>query len=155
MKYHIMRHFIRICTVCKYKIDIQRKKCHNVLEIITCNPSVYKMDHPDFIVCGLMENPIGLKRVNILYIQKFRDDFIFSKSVKRHICNFKNLRLGHDLPIPINVRLISLFCESFIFMKLGTCAKFREINPRKNFRTYSKWLGIRSCSTSLKNAHRL
>ena len=30
-------------------------------KIITCNPSIYKMDHSDFIVCNFMENSIGLK----------------------------------------------------------------------------------------------
>ena len=32
--------------------------------ITTCNPSIYTMVHPDFIVCSFMENSIGLKRVN-------------------------------------------------------------------------------------------
>ena len=33
------------------------------LEIINCDPSVYTMDHPDFInVCRLMENSIGANR---------------------------------------------------------------------------------------------
>ena len=46
----------------------------------------------------------------------FRTNFIF-----RPICDIKNLQLGHDLPISISVndRVISLFCEGFIFMKLG------------------------------------
>ena len=34
------------------------------LEIITYVPSVYTVDHPDFIVCSHMENSIGLKREN-------------------------------------------------------------------------------------------
>ena len=29
----------------------------------------------------------------------FRENFIFANSVKRHICNNKSSRLGHDLPI--------------------------------------------------------
>ena len=36
------------------------------LEIITCDPSIYTMDHPDFIVCNFMENFIGLKWVKEL-----------------------------------------------------------------------------------------
>ena len=32
-------------------------------EIITSDPSVYTMDHPDFIACSFMEYSIGLKRV--------------------------------------------------------------------------------------------
>ena len=34
------------------------------LEIITLDPSIYTMDHSDFIVCSFMENSNGLKRVN-------------------------------------------------------------------------------------------
>ena len=34
------------------------------LQIITCDPSTYSMDHPDLIVCRFMENSIRLKRVN-------------------------------------------------------------------------------------------
>ena len=33
------------------------------LEIITYDPSLCRMDHPDCIVCSFMENSIGLKRV--------------------------------------------------------------------------------------------
>ena len=40
----------------------------------------------------------------------FRANFIF-----RPICDIKNLRLGHDLPLSVNDRVISLFCEGFIF----------------------------------------
>ena len=63
MKCHIMQHFIKVCTVCWNKIDLLRKK-YNLFLIITCDPSIYTMDHPDFIVCSFMENSIGLKRVN-------------------------------------------------------------------------------------------
>ena len=37
---------------------------------MTCDPSRYIMDHPDFIVCSFMENSIGLKRVKINLITK-------------------------------------------------------------------------------------
>ena len=50
----------------KTKLPLRRKNYNIFLEIITCVPSVYKMDHPNFIVCSFMENSIGLKRVNIL-----------------------------------------------------------------------------------------
>ena len=33
------------------------------LEIITCDPSIYTMNHPLFIVCSFMENSIGPERV--------------------------------------------------------------------------------------------
>ena len=32
----------------------------------------------------------------------FRDNFIFAKCVRRHICHVKNKRLGHDLPSSVN-----------------------------------------------------
>ena len=45
---------------------IFKKKIQLILgEIITCDPSIYTMDHPDFIVCSLMENSIGLKWINL------------------------------------------------------------------------------------------
>ena len=31
---------------------------------LTCDPSIYIMDHPDLIVCSFMDNSIGVKRVN-------------------------------------------------------------------------------------------
>ena len=33
-------------------------------------------------------------------------DFIFANSVKRHICDVKNLRPGHDLATSVNDRMI-------------------------------------------------
>ena len=41
----------------------QRKKYNIILEILTCDPSVYTMDHPDLNVSNFMEKSIGLKRV--------------------------------------------------------------------------------------------
>ena len=40
-----------------------RRKCNIFLEIITCDPSVYTMDHPNFIRSNFVENSIGLKKV--------------------------------------------------------------------------------------------
>ena len=41
----------------------------------------------------------------------FRENFIFANRVISHICDITNSRLGHDLPISVNDRLISPFCE--------------------------------------------
>ena len=57
-------------------------------------------------------------------VGNFREKIIFPNSVKRHICDVKNSRLGHDLAISINNRVISAFGEDFIFSNLY--AKFRE-----------------------------
>ena len=45
------------------KNQSSKKEIQYFLEIITCEPSLYTMDHPDFIVCSFMEKPIGLKKV--------------------------------------------------------------------------------------------
>ena len=52
-----------VLTVRLDKIDIQRKK-YNIFEIISRVPSIYRMDHPDFIVYSLLEYSISMKRVN-------------------------------------------------------------------------------------------
>ena len=39
------------------------KEIQYYLEIITCDPSIYLVDHPDLIVSSLIEISIGLKRV--------------------------------------------------------------------------------------------
>ena len=43
----------------------------------------------------------------------FRDNFIFTNSVKRHICHIKKSRLGPDLPTSVNDRVISPFHKDF------------------------------------------
>ena len=53
-------------------------------------------------------------------------------SVKRHVCDVKNLRLRFDLPVSVNDNVISLFCEDFIFTKVS-----RIKHPSENFRIYS------------------
>ena len=45
----------------------------------------------------------------------FCENFIFAHNFKRHVCNDKNLQLKHDLPTSVNGRVISPFCEGFIF----------------------------------------
>ena len=50
---------------------------------------------------------------------------IFAKSVKRHICEVNYSRLGHDVLISVNDRVISPFHEDSFLMKLRN-AKFGE-----------------------------
>ena len=47
----------------KTKSIFREKKNNIILEILTCDPSVYTMDHPDLNVSNFMEKSIGLKRV--------------------------------------------------------------------------------------------
>ena len=46
----------------QYKIDLQRKKFTTFLELKTCDPSKYILDHPGIIFFSFMENSIDLKR---------------------------------------------------------------------------------------------
>ena len=66
----------------------------------------------------------------------FHENFIFADSIKRHICDFKNWRIGHDVPILVNDRVISPFREDSIFIKLREnkiLAKISEFTVFQNF----------------------
>ena len=73
----------------------------------------------------------------------FRENFIFAKSVKRHICDFQNSQLGHGLPISVNDRVVSTFRENF-FSRNFAYAKLREnktlakLSEFTVYRTYHK-----------------
>ena len=45
--------------------DRTSEKESQYLEIKTCDPSIYRMDYPDFNVCSFTENSIGLKMVKV------------------------------------------------------------------------------------------
>ena len=48
------------------QIDIQRKK-YDISYFENYTPSLYTIDHSDFIVCSFIENSIGPKRVKPMY----------------------------------------------------------------------------------------
>ena len=58
----------------------------------------------------------------------FRDNFIFVNNVKRHICDVKHSPLGYDLPISVNILMISPILEGLIFMKLRTNKTLAKIS---------------------------
>ena len=58
---------------------------------------------------------------------------IFANSVKIPTCDGKNSRLGHDLPISVNDRVISPFRADFIFTKLCIFEVSRKLNPHEKF----------------------
>ena len=62
----------------------------------------------------------------------FHENFIFANSVKRHICDAKNSGLGHDFPLSVNDRVISLFAR-ILFTRNFEYVKFGE----NNFLIYS------------------
>ena len=53
--------------------------------------------------------------------ENFRDNFIFTNSIKRHICDVRNLQLVHDIRISVNDRVILPFREGLNFTKLHIC----------------------------------
>ena len=65
---------------------------------------------------------------SLLYCKSgnFRENFNFANSVKRHICDAKNLRLAHDLHISVKDRVISAYRKDFIFTKLRICEVSRK-----------------------------
>ena len=56
-------------------------------------------------------------------------NFIFVKNpIKRHNCDVKNTQLVHVLPTSVNSKVISLFREGFISMKLRENKFFAKIS---------------------------
>ena len=55
----------------------------------------------------------------------FRENLIFANSVKRHTCDVKISRLGHDLPITVIDSVISRFAR-ISFSRNFAYAKFHE-----------------------------
>ena len=50
---------LRVYTVCYDKNNLRRKKCNFYLEIIACDPLIYKLDHPVFIASNHKEEAIS------------------------------------------------------------------------------------------------
>ena len=72
---------------------------------------------------------------------KLCKNVILAKSVKRNICDIKCSRLGHDLPISVNDRVIFSSREGFSFTKLRS-REFRENKTLvKNLRIHSMKFG--------------
>ena len=61
-----------------------------------------------------------------------RENIIFANGVERHICDVQNSRLGHNLPVSVNDRMISPFREDCISRNFAF-AKFRENKPSRKF----------------------
>ena len=112
-------HFIRVYTVCRDIINLQRFKIHVqyfYFFILNYNllPSIYTMDHSYLTVSNITEKPIGLQGVNIAIIlsdkwklrrqeiykimSNIQSNFVNSKSsgleVLFRIINISNYREG-------------------------------------------------------------
>ena len=67
---------------------------------------------------------------------------LFSRmALKRHICDVKNSRQRHDLPLSVNDRVISIFHEGFIFTKLRI---FREKKSSRKFPNLQYMITVRT-----------
>ena len=47
------------------KLTVRKRNAIFFWEIIACNPSIFRMDHPDFNGCSFIENSICLKRFKV------------------------------------------------------------------------------------------
>ena len=63
--------------------------------------------------------------------RNFRDNFVFAKSIKRHLSDAQNSRLRHDLLISVNNRVIMLFREGYFY--------FHETSHMRNFAKISEF----------------
>ena len=52
------------CLPCQNRSS--EKEIQYFLEILTCDPSIYIMHHPDLTVSNFMGNSVGIKMVNFL-----------------------------------------------------------------------------------------
>ena len=59
---------------------------------------------------------------------------LFSQIALKNICDVKKSRLGHDLPLSVNDRMISPLREGFILAKY---AKFRENKTLANISEFT------------------
>ena len=71
--------------------------------------------------------------VNRCKFRNFRENFIFTNSVKKHICDVKKLGIGYDLPTSVNDSDFAI----------SQCFYFHETShPRENFGIYSKCITL-------------
>ena len=68
--------------VCQDKINLQRQKYNILFEIMTCDSTLYTMDHRALIVCSFVENYIGPKRVKTICLSKVQFYITFKLSVE-------------------------------------------------------------------------
>ena len=75
----------------------------------------------------------GRYKVVTVNPENFAIILFFANSVKIHICTTKKSRLGHDLPISVNDRLI---LEGFYFHEISHMGNFAKIKPSRKFPIY-------------------
>ena len=88
MKCCIMRHFIRVCTVCQDKNNLQGLKYIKNLEILTCKSLKYKMDKSMYIALFFPTNNTHGQAHKILILitsasSKVSDDLTHMGSLAR------------------------------------------------------------------------
>ena len=66
MPYMVAFHPRLHCLLLKAKLIFRERNIILFGNYISCNPSIYTMNHPDLIASNFMENSIDLKRVKAL-----------------------------------------------------------------------------------------
>ena len=66
-------------------------------------------------VCGERTSVFSENNANYCKSRNFGENVIFANRVKRHICDIRNSRVGHDLPISAKERVVAPFPEDSIF----------------------------------------
>ena len=95
-----MQHFIRVCTILFAKTkSIFRVSNTIFVEIITCEASIYTMDHPILTISNIMGNSIVPERVNVKLVnhvvldQMLQNvsDLVLNLFAKAHIYGIQSL----------------------------------------------------------------
>ena len=73
----------------------------------------------------LTKGKLVARLLSTVNLEIFARILFSAKSVKRHICDVKISRLGHNLPISVNDRVIWLL-QKVLFLRNFSHAKFRE-----------------------------
>ena len=105
-------------------------------EIACSNPTICFIEKSMYLLAHVKLSLKACYQIGYCKFGNFRENFIFTKSVKRPICDVRS-RSGHDLPISVNERVISPIREGLIFMKLRISEVSRKFNSCENFRIYS------------------
>ena len=83
----------------------------------------------------IYKNQIRKKTISLEYCksENFCEHFIFANIVKRHICNHKNLQLGHVLPLSVNDKSDFAILRGLYFHVTSHMRSFAKVKPSFKF----------------------
>ena len=83
-----------------------------------------------------------------------RENFIFTNSVKRHICHIENSRLGHDLPASVKDSDFAI-SQGVYFLHNFPSRNFAKIKPLRKFPNLQQYTSIKYKSNTICSASQL